>query len=102
MSSKPIHQLYKHPSFSSAHAPAQPHFHEKDLPMLAVQIESIMTNDRTPISESGSNLPPLPPKKKELLHNEEGEVSPFADPKFELPPYLRPGFINVRQSTHRK
>ena len=122
--------MYKQPPLSSVDAPAplppytEQHFDQQDLPKLVVQNESEPANDYvrssispyqaaprgSPISESGSNLPPLPPKPKELLYSEgdlpsqSGEVSPFADPKPEPPPNLRPGFTNVRRnldsSTH--
>ena len=126
--SKQVHLTYKQPPLSSADAPAPSHPYreqysdKKDLPMLAVQIESALTDDyvessapsykaaprRKPVPEIKSDLyPSHPPKRKEFLHGEEnlpsqsGEVSPFADPKPEPPPILRPGFVNVpKKSTH--
>ena len=110
----------KQPPLPSANVPVpyptyyEHHFDQRDQ---AVQIGSALANDysassyqatpqRKPISENKNYLPPLPPKEKEILRNEgnlpsqSGEVSPFADVKSEPPASLRPGFINVRQSTH--
>lgn len=122
--------MYNPPISSSVDEPlplppyTEHHFDEQDLPRLAVQNESAPANDYvgssvspyqspprgSPISESKSDLPPLPPKPKELQYSEgdlssqSGEVSPFVDPKREPPPVLRPGFIDVRKrknsSTH--
>lgn len=67
----------------------------------------------SPISENRneerrSDRPPkrpiLPPKPQELLHSKGRkpppieDENPFADPKPELPPSLRPGFTNARRN----
>lgn len=121
--------MYKQPSLSSANAPAsapapapyRPYTGQhSDQRNLAAQIESALANDyngspyqavkqRIPVSvsESKSDLPPPPPPKEKEIFRSEGdppsqpeEVSPFADHKSEPPSSLRPGYVNVRQSTH--
>lgn len=122
-SPKSIHLNYKQPPLPSADAPTpypfynERHSDEKNLPMLAAQIESALEND-----DVGSNAPPYraPPRRKPILksksdfppfpHNEiysekevpspSGEVPPFADPRYEPPLNLRPGLVDVRQSIH--
>jgi hypothetical protein len=131
MPSKPIRLTYEQSSLSSENAQAPSGFprsteqysDKKDLPtrMLAVQIGSALASDyvassassyqfaprRKPVPGSKSDPPPLPPKQNKLPNSEgdlpshSGNVSPFADPKFEPPPILRPGVINVRQSIHK-
>jgi hypothetical protein len=95
------------------------HFDQQDLPGLVAEKESAPANDYigssayqanprgSPILDSKCDLPPLPPKPKELLcegdfPSQSGEVSPFSDPISELPPILRPGFIDDGRnlSTH--
>ena len=128
MSSMPIHMMPPLSSVDApAPLPpyTEQHFDQQDLPRLVVEKESAPANDHvkssvspnqvdpqvdlevprgSPISEDRGDPPPLPAKPKELLNGEgdlpsqSGEVSPFADPKSEPPPNLRPGFVNVRRT----